>query len=932
MVPGEGEKTNPLVCVFIPGLLERLLGVVGTGDGEMGAGRNSLQVALASLRRQLEPPGIPLGSVLRADRSVVRLNPIAYQTDVARFEAALKAAARSASPEKKREALDQATALFRDELLPGFYDDWIVEERERLNALGEEARHRREGLPPVPAEAVPPALVEPGSAAALPGFPLPFTRFFGREHECAQAAECLCSPQTRLVTLTGPGGAGKTRLAGEVAHAVRDAFSGPIVFVSLVDLTDASLIPGAIAAALGLTPSADAEPRDQVVMTLAGQPPALLVLDNFEHLVEGGAPLALSLLTRLPTLTCLVTSRRRLALPGEHECPVPPLPLPDDQGTPEQIARAASAQIFVDRAQAARPDFQLTRGNASAVARLCCHLEGLPLAIELVAARAGAMTPAQMAERLGQRFELLTSRRGDKGNRHRSLWVALAWSHDLLPPHLQRFFARLSVFRGGGAIEAAQAVCEEAQALEMLTQLRERSLITLQESGAQMRFRLLETLREFGAEHLSARERQTLDRRHASYFQHLAAQMETRASGPGQNRALETLDADLDNLRAALAFCRADTPGDGWDGGETGLCLAGALGHYWTARGLLREGSGWLEGALAGEGSAEARSKALAEAGWMAAGMGDYDKAQAALTDALTLCRDRNDPSALAATLRKRGVAFLWQGENARAVVDLEESLALSRALGDDAGVARALNSLGVLAEQWREDKAGARCLYEEALTFFRKCGDQRWESYCLHDLGNIAHDFGDHDRAETLLRAGLALTEALGDLWQRAYCLRSLGDVAEARGDLAEAILLLEEGRDLCRRLGDRMSEAGTLCSLASVARRQSDAAQAQALYGAALRLYRDMGHPHGAGLCLLSLAEVSLSCHQWPRAIRQLTAARNVCRGITLAHDTLTRLETAQQEARAALGSEAFGSVWEEERRPSWEEVVEAVLQETG
>ena len=824
-------------------------------DADPEAGRLNLRVALASLRKQLGPPG-----VLEADRSAVRLLPQACRTDVADFEAALREAARASEAAKKRDALDQAMALYAGELLPGFYDEWILEERERLEALYEDACDQRRALPAPAREEEKAGRKAEGKAEAPRGFPAQGTRFFGREAECARLTHWLSDAQTRLVTLTGPGGAGKTRLAGEAAQSAASGFPGPVCFVALADLPDAHFLPGAVGQALGLPPSPTQEPLEQVVAALAAQAPALLVLDNFEHLAERGTPAVLALLTRLPTLTCLVTSRRRLGLPGERQFPVSPLELPEPEWEAGRIGGTASARLFVDRAQAANPGFRLTPGNAPDVATLCRRLEGLPLAIELVAARAQSLTPAQMNERLAHRFELLTSRRGDKNwdknGRHRSLWAAIAWSYDLLPPDLRRFFVRLSAFRGGWTAEAAAFVCGEPEALELLTQLRERSLVVAEESGNGMRFRLLESLREFGEEGVPGVDRQALARSHADYFETRAGQMNTFRVGPEKGRVLAMLDAEGDNLRAALAFCRADPPGGGWDGVGVGLRMSGALGDYWTARGMLREGLGWLDGALAGGGAGAVRAKAAAEAGWLAAGLGEYDRAEASLSEAVEIGRGLEDRSLLAYALRLRGVAALWREDNARATVDLEEGLALCRALGDDAGTASALNNLGVLARQWRGDNAGAQVLYEEAMTFFRRCGDVQRTSYGLYNLGSIARDLGEYDRAEGLLREGLALTDELGDFWQRAYCLRTLGDVALARGDLAGARRLLEEGRDLARRLGDRMTEAGILDSLVSVARRQGDLARAASVCRDALALYRDVGNAHGVDLCLTALA----------------------------------------------------------------------------
>ena len=818
-------------------------------DSDQDAGRLSLRVALASLRRQLEPPDVPPGSVLVADRTVVRLHPAAFRCDVVEFEAALKAAARAPDAGKKRDALDQALALYAGELLPGFWDEWILDERERLAALHDEAERERGSLPSSAAGFPSPVAAEeaPAHRPALIGFPIQFTRFFGRDEECAQASEWLGASGTRLVTLSGPGGTGKTRLAAQIAQCAASEYAGPVCFVPLADLNRASLIPGAVAQALGLARSGEMEPLDQIVAALTAQPPALLVLDNYEHLVDEGAAFVFSLLSRLPALTCLVTSRRRLGLPGEREFPVPPLPVPDAGGTLEQIAPAAAIRLFVDRAQAARPDFQITRGNAGAVADLCRTLEGLPLAIELVAARAQSLTLTQMADRLSQRFALLSSRRGDKSGRHRSLWAAIAWSYDLLSPDLQAFWTQLSVFRGGCTAEAGQDVCRESRAGEFLSQLRERSLVVLAEENGELRFRLPESLREFGEERLSAGERQALGRRHADYFAGLAGRLGALCSGAQQRAALETLDAEADNLRAALEFCHADAPDADWSPGETGLGLAGALGEYWTARGMLREGRDWLEGALGRAGDVPGRAKPLSEAGWLAAGLGDYDPAEVRLTEAIMISRERGDSAAGAYALQLRGVVAFWREDYPRAQADLEEALALARESSQAVLIGAALNSLGVIANNWRGDKAQAQALYEEALALFRACGNRQRASHCLNNLSVLAFDQGDWGRAEELGRESLALSEALGDLWMRAYCLRSLGDVAAAAGDLGGANRLLEEGLVLCRRLGARMTEAGMLDSLATAAQRGGEWARAEGLYREALAVGARPGRHSG-------------------------------------------------------------------------------------
>ena len=894
-------------------------------DSDIDSGRLNLRVALASLRRQLEPPDVATGSVLIADRSTIRLNSPACRSDVTAFEAALKAAAHAPSAQGKRTALEEACLLYAGDLLPGFYDDWIIEERERLCALAENAEEQLQALPaatmtdwPVAEQATEIPGQGKRDISFLHGFPLQFTRFFGREQQLLEIIDNLRSPEMRLLTLSGPGGVGKTRLAAASAHRFAEDFPGHIYFVSLSDLASSHFLLGTISEAFNLTATAEVEPLERIVNFLAAQPPALLVLDNFEHLVEGGAPLLLSLLTRMPSLTCLVTSRRRLALPGECEYPVPPLPLPRVGGTAAEISQTASARLFVNRAQAARPDFQLTPTNAAAVAELCHRMEGIPLAIELIAVRALVLSPAQMLERLEHRFDLLTSRRGDKMGRHRSLWAAIAWSYDLLTPNLQRFFAQLSVFRGGFTVDSAQAVCEEPQAIELLTQLRERSLIVIEEIGAVMRFRQLETLREFAGEQLDPEQQQVICRRHALHLTELAEKLHPQWKTSKQAEALALLDAESDNLRIALTYCmskpEAVEPGNPlWDRKETALRLTGALGNYWTIRGQMREGLEWLEAALAHGGSGLTRAAALAEAGWMHAGLGRYDTARTILTEAVGICRDLGDRAALAAALRKRGVAALWQGENTLALADMEESLLLCRELGDDAGAASALNSLGVLEDEWRFNKAAARALYVEALALFRKCGDRRWESYSLHNLGNIAHDFGDNDQAEILLRQSLDLADSLGDLWQRAYCLRSLGDVQKARGDFAGARLLLSDGRALCRKVGDRMSEAGNICSLGMIARRQNLPAEAECLFFDALRLYRDMAHNSGVALCLVDLIEMAAETSRWEYVACLLASKDAACADVSLADETRARFDVVKHLTLQTLGPVAFEAACE-------------------
>src|SRR5579884_1536244 len=589
-------------------------------DAEPEAGRMSLRTALSSLRRQLEPPGVPVGSVLIADRVNVRLNSASIRVDATQFEQALRAASRLA-PEEQAEPLFQAIELYRGELLPGFYEEWVLSERGRqadiyLGALRQltkllaqareyqralevarravsadplrEKSHRnlirlyvavgrpaaalqqyeemerilRESMGMAPSQAarsllqelqthIPGGLREREAASApqpewnrhtgaaviappatpfptprttpiaMPRLPLQFNRFFGREAEMERLTGLLRpgASACRLVTLTGPGGTGKTRLSIEVTGRLQEAYNGAVWFVPLADLTEGRLVAPAIAEALRLE-TGSADPLEPSIVFLSAQP-SLLILDNFEQIAETGAATVREMLARVSSLTCLVTSRLPLGLSGEQEMALAPLPSPDDRETPDRLISWASVALFVDRAQAYRPDFQVTRGNASAVAALCSRLEGIPLAIELAAAWIQILTPAQMLERLSRRFEILVSRRKDMEDRHRTLRAAIEWSYQMLSPPLQTLFARLSLFRGGWTAEAADAIFDLPLSIDDwksgaglienhpstiendMLQLRERSLIVAEDTDGVMRFRMLESLRQFADEMLT---------------------------------------------------------------------------------------------------------------------------------------------------------------------------------------------------------------------------------------------------------------------------------------------------------------------------------------------------------------------------------------------------------------------------------------------
>lgn len=691
--------------------------------------------------------------------------------------------------------------------------------------------------PEMPERQFLPLNAEAGYASTLP---LQFTRFFGREAELSRLQDLLHLPETRLVTLTGPGGAGKTRLAVETARMLVEAFAGAVWFVPLADISDPRRMFGAILEAMRLPPATKAEPLEQIVEALSRQP-VLLVLDNFEQLVGEGAALVQTLLARIPTLTCLVTSRQWLGLTGEHEFWVPPLPTPQSAGTPEQLCLYTSVQLFVDRAQTVKPDFQVTSGNAAAVAELCDRLEGMPLAIELAAARAQVVTPAQMLAQLEHRFDFLVSHKRDLAERQRTLRAAIDWSYDLLVPALQRFFVQLSVFRGGWSLEAAEAVCAEPLALDYLAQLRECSLILAEETtpgSTEMRFRMLEMLRAYGEEKRVLEEREALPRRHVDYLLALEDAAYEKLLGPEQPEWLVRLETEHDNFRAALAWCQANDV-------ETGLRLAGGLVTFWDMRGHLSEGRAHLSALLAradAVGPTRARAQALNGAGFFAWKQGDYAEARTLYEDSLALYRELGDQHGVAASLNNLGSIACDQGDYETARSLREEALVINRETGNRAWEAINLQNLGVVSQVLKE-YTQAQALHEESLAIRRELGDRWGIAHSLNNLGDVAKNQGDYETADALLKESLAIRRELGDKQGIANSLRYLGDVARHRRDYVSAHTLHQEELEIRQELKDRLGIAGSLQAFADLERAQNRPEQAARLFAAAEALRTSIG-----------------------------------------------------------------------------------------
>lgn len=687
--------------------------------------------------------------------------------------------------------------------------------------------------PPAPAPAEAPG----------PGLPLPLTRLVGRDDELAAIEKALAG--ARLLTLTGTGGVGKTRLALAAATDLAADYGGGACFVELAPLADADLLPQQVLTALGLREETGQAPAATLAAHLRARH-VLLVLDNCEHLVAAAAALAESLLRACPRVTVLATSREPLGVPGEATWRVP------------SLSPAGAMALFTERAQGVRPDFSVTEAAGPALAHLCQRLDNIPLAIELAAARTSALSVEEIAERLDDRFRLLSGGARTAVPRQQTLRAMVDWTYDALSGTERRVFDRLAVFGSGFDLEAAEQVVGDHEVLDVLTGLVNKSLVVAERPGAggRTRYRLLETMRHYARERLAESGDATEVRtRHLARAVAIAADAQAAVDGPDQAAVLDRLEAEHDDLRVALAW--------GTSGGdpEPALRLAVALGRFWEVRGHLSEGRSWLEAALAAGGGGELpglRAAALNGAAVLAQHQGDYHASRGLYEHSLALRRRLDDHLGTAAALVGLGNLAALQGRLDAARDLFSESLAIGRELEHDRVVAASLTNLGWVAHG-RGDLRGARAMYEEALDVRRRQGDGHGTAMVLANLGDLALQQGDLETSHALHTEGLDLRRRLGDRSGVADSLAALGKVALARGDRDTARTLQSQGLAERRRVGDRPGMPASLSALAELARLDGDHVTAAALLEEALTVATELDDRHCVTAALLHLARLA-------------------------------------------------------------------------
>ena len=725
----------------------------------------------------------------------------------------------------------------------------------------------------------------------LRGVPIPPLPLLGRERELAAVCDRLLDPDVRLLTLIGPPGVGKTRLAVEAAIGLQRLFVDGVCCVSLAALSDPALVPTAILQVLDATDTSSPSEGRLLLLEELRDKHLLLVLDNFEQILSA-AELVGDILSNTMHVKVLVTSRSPLHVYGEYQFAVLPLPLPDlvHLPPPDQLLQFPAIALFIARAQAVRPDFALMAANALAVAAICVRLDGLPLAIELAAAQSNLFAPQALLRGLVEKRPVSRGSSRHAPPRHRTLTDAIDWSYRQLEADEQKLLAWLGVFVSGFTVQAVAALKIAADAPDLLVSLTEKSLVQSHfDQQGETRFTLLETIREFALEQLAVRdELRVAQQQHAEYFIGLAERANPELNGAAQAEWLELLQSEHDNFRAALTWSHEHHQA------ELELRLAGSLWGFWHLRGLLSEGRGWLRAAL-------------------------------------TNCNDDSPRLAVARAEALTGLGYLalHQSDYSAAHAYFEESLAIFDGQGNSEGVANSLNNLGLVARH-QGDHAQALANFERSLALFREIGGRQGISWALSNLGLLAMEQSDYQIARAYMTEGLAIVRELGDQVGIARALNNLGLAVYYQADYSQARRCYEESLTIKRTLSNKLGLPPTLYNLGNVALRQNDFALAQGYIAEALALSWELGNREGIANGLENMGCVVAAREQHRQAARLLASAAQLRGAIGAPLSLVDRVENERvvAEVRAALGEVAFAQAWAEGHAMLLDEAVTTAL----
>jgi predicted ATPase/DNA-binding CsgD family transcriptional regulator/Tfp pilus assembly protein PilF len=780
--------------------------------------------------------------------------------------------------------------------------------------------------------------------------PLQLTSFIGREREIAEVKRLLST--SRLLTLTGPGGSGKTRLALQAASQVVGEYPNGVYFVNLAPITNPRLVVFAIAQTLDVK-EASGQPLLETLKAYPQSKEMLLLLDNFEQ-VLGAASTMVDLLVSAPDLKVLVTSRESLHVQGEQLYSVPPLDLPDaTQKVPiEELSHNEAVALFVERARSAKYDFELSKENAPTVAQICRRLDGLPLAIELAAARIRVLTPQAMLSRLESRLDLLTGGAHDLPTRHQTLRGTVDWSYNLLGDGEKQLFKRMSVFLGGGTLEDVEDVCNYDRKLQVgvldgVQSLVNKSLMQRREGReGEPRFVMLETIHEYAGERLrESGEADAVHRAHALYFMRLAEEAKPHLLEATQQEWLDRLEWEHDNIRTALQWVRQrgasdsaqDAEQDGKQNIEVGLRIGAAIWRFWQVRGYLSEGREQLHQLLSlaerFDCCAQWKASAMNGEGVLAQMLGDFATAQVLFQGALDAASDVGDDKSVADSLNGLGILAEEQYDVVTARGLYEQSLDIRRQIGDRWGMAASLHNLGSLAAS-EGDYAAARTLYEQSLTLHRETGNRASTSLNLTSLAHLAHSEGDYAAARALYEQSLAIEKEIGHKRGVGGTLNNLGKVALSEEDYTTARALFEQSLAIEREIGYKAGIAASLLSLASLAHSERDYATARALYRDSLESFRGTGRTRGIVWSLAGLGEINVESGHPARGAILLGAVEGPLEAMKALMSAIegTPYKHAVASARTQLGDVAFERARQQGRAMSMEQAIAYAREDTA
>ena len=735
------------------------------------------------------------------------------------------------------------------------------------------------------------SLREERTAPPKTNLPVPLTSFIGREREIEELKHLLST--TRLLTLTGAGGIGKTRLAIQLANDLVTAYKDGVWWVELAPVKDGRFVVQAVAQVLGVQESRVHSLTDSLNRFLR-EKQALIILDNCEHVIESSAQLATDLLSHCAHLQILTTSRESLAITGETTFRVPVLTFPVLEHLPrlQNLSEFESIQLFVERAVAVHPELALTPENAFAVTQICHRLDGIPLAIELAAARIKVFSLEEIAARLNDRFSLLTHGSRTALPRHQTLRALVEWSYDLLPESERILWRRLSVFIGGWTLEAAESICSDAvlqksHILELLSHLVDKSLVIVDPQNGSTRYQMLETIRQYGQEIVeSSGEHSAIRRKHLVYFLELAETAELNLLTIQQKMWFAKLDLEYGNMRAAFEWAMdADI--------TNALRLAAALSQYWEVRGFISEGRTALERAL--QPTPDVPNELRAEG------------------------------------LRWQAKFAARQGDYARAKEPLKESLELSRALGDKLGMAKSLHNLGMVFSL-QGDYGAAKNSYETGLALLKETNDKRETAALTTSLGNVVNYMGDYETARQYQEQSVTLFRELGDKFGLFIALNNLGIVLERQGDISGARRYYEASIATASELGEKNLVAYALIGLAHVLYLQDDLTEANRRYRESLHIAQEIGEKRCIAYCLEGLAQIALRVEHpsWAAQLFGAAASLRQAIGAPLNQAEKDELDRDVKVTRNQLGERTFDSVYKAGSAMTLEQVIELVLKE--